>query len=82
MEFTFETSGVCAKTIDIKLNGTIIEDVVFHGGCSGNGKSLSALLVGMEKDEAIKRLKNITCGHRDTSCGDQFAIALNNLNKM
>ena len=43
------------------------------GGCSGNLQGISALVKGMPAEEAIKRLKGIRCGFKDTSCPDQFA---------
>ena len=46
---------------------------------------VSRLIEGMKIEEAIKRLKGITCGHKLTSCPDQLSIALeeakNNMNK-
>ena len=43
------------------------------GGCPGNSLGIGALVVGMEVDEAIKRLEGIKCGFRQTSCPDQLA---------
>jgi len=42
----------------------------------GNTVGLTNLLVGMTIDEAIKRLKGIPCGLRNTSCPDQMAQGL------
>lgn len=72
----YKTTGVCAKTIDIEMDGTKIKNVSFNGGCNGNGKGISALVVGMEADEVIKRCKGIKCGLKNTSCPDQLAKAL------
>ena len=33
--FEYETTGTCCKKIGVKLNGKIIEDVSFEGGCQG-----------------------------------------------
>ena len=73
---TFPTTGVCSKAINIEVKDNIIESVSFVGGCSGNTQGIGALVKGMEIDEAIKRLKGIKCGFKDTSCPDQLAIAL------
>ena len=51
----------------------IIRDIQVLGGCSGNLQGISALVKGMPSEEAIKRLKGIRCGFKDTSCPDQFA---------
>ncbi|MEE0060527.1 MAG: TIGR03905 family TSCPD domain-containing protein [Acutalibacteraceae bacterium] len=72
----YKTTGVCARTIDIEMDGTKVKNVSFNGGCNGNGKGISALVVGMEADEVIKRCKGIKCGMKNTSCPDRLAKAL------
>lgn len=77
-QFSYQTRGVCSRKIDIELADGIIQSVRFHGGCSGNTQGISALVVGMSPEEAIKRLRGIRCGFKSTSCPDQLAIALEN----
>lgn len=76
MDYTYQTRGTCSRQIDIRLNGDIIEEVRYHGGCNGNLKGISALIKGMTVDEVIKRFDGIECGLRSTSCPDQLAQAL------
>lgn len=79
---TYATKGTCSRQIDIDINDDrIIENVKFTGGCSGNTQGVSALIVGMSIDEAIKRLDGIKCGPRSTSCPDQLAQALKTFSK-
>lgn len=74
---TYKTSGVCSRSIDITLDDdNIIREVIYHGGCSGNTQGVSALIVGMPAEEAIRRLSGIKCGFKPTSCPDQLAQAL------
>lgn len=76
-ELTYQTRGTCSRAIDVTLNEEgIIEKVSFLGGCAGNTKGISALVVGMSAEEAIRRLKGVRCGMRPTSCPDQLALAL------
>ena len=76
---SYTTKGTCSRQIDIVLDDNgIITEVRFTGGCSGNTQGVSALVVGMHIDEAIKRLEGIKCGPRPTSCPDQLATALKN----
>lgn len=76
---SYTTKGTCSRQIDILLDDNgIITEVRFTGGCSGNTQGVSALVVGMHIDEAIKRLEGIKCGPRPTSCPDQLATALKN----
>ena len=68
--------GVCSRGIDFEIEDGIIKEVVFTGGCNGNTQGVSALIKGMEVNEAIRRLKGINCNGRGTSCPDQLSKAL------
>lgn len=72
----YQPKGICASAIDVELDGNIVSSVKFTGGCDGNHKGLCALIEGMDANDAIKRLRGITCGFRNTSCPDQLAVAL------
>lgn len=72
----YKTSGTCSKSINIEMDGDIIRSVSFEGGCNGNLKGISSLVAGMKAEDAVKRLKGISCGPRPTSCPDQLAKAL------
>ena len=73
---SFNTSGVCARRIEIEIEGDIIAQVKYVGGCAGNTQGVAALVRGMTIDEAIERLSGIRCGFKATSCPDQLATAL------
>ena len=82
MEYIFEPSNkVCARKMILDIEDNIIKDVKIMGGCAGNTIGISALVKGMNMDEAVKRLKGIPCGLRGTSCPDQLAIALEKIKK-
>ncbi len=72
----FIPKGVCAQLIEVELDGDLVGDVRFTGGCNGNLKAISRLVKGMEVDEVIRLLSGNTCGRRNTSCADQLTIAL------
>ena len=76
MKYVYKTKGTCSKEIIVELDNDIIKNVEFLGGCNGNLKGISQLLIGMNIDDAISRLKGIKCGFKDTSCPDQIAKAL------
>lgn len=76
MTYTYETQGTCSQRIDLELDGSTIKKVVFTGGCNGNLKGISSLVVGMEAQHVIQRMKGVTCGEKNTSCPDQLACAL------
>lgn len=73
---TYKTSGVCSQAINIEVEGNIIKSVNFVGGCSGNTQGVSRLVEGMDIDTAISKIEGIKCGMRPTSCPDQLAKAL------
>lgn len=68
--------GVCSSAIDVEMDGNIIKNVKFTGGCHGNLQGISRLVEGMVAEDAIKRLRGIRCGFKNTSCPDQLANAL------
>lgn len=74
--FHFSPRGVCTRAIEITLEGEIIREVRFQGGCAGNTQGVAALVRGMSAKDAIERLSGIRCGFKSTSCPDQLAIAL------
>lgn len=75
-KFTYKTSGVCSRSIDIEIENNVIVSAKYNGGCSGNTQGVAALVAGMNVDEAIARLSGIKCGFKATSCPDQLARAL------
>ena len=76
MKMEYRTEGTCSRRIFLELDGDTIRSVSFEGGCNGNLKGISSLVEGMNRDEAIARLKGIHCGFKSTSCPDQLAQAL------
>ena len=73
---SYITKGVCSRKIDIEIEGDVVKEVKYTGGCSGNTQGVAALVAGMTVDEAITRLSGIRCGFKNTSCPDQLAKAL------
>ena len=68
--------GVCSQHMEIDVEDGVIQEVRVLGGCNGNLKGISALLKGMDVEEAIARMDGIRCGMKPTSCPDQLAKAL------
>ena len=75
-QFSYTPKGVCSRQIDLVIEDNVIVDAKFTGGCSGNTQGVAALVIGMDVDEAIRRIKGIKCGMKDTSCPDQLSRAL------
>ncbi|MDR0363169.1 MAG: TIGR03905 family TSCPD domain-containing protein [Planctomycetota bacterium] len=67
---------VCCDRILVKVEDGMLRDVIFEGGCDGNGKALGRLLAGMPADKAMGILRGVDCEGKGTSCADQLARGL------
>ena len=76
MRYTYTTQNVCSRKIEFDIDGNVITNVVFTGGCNGNLKAISKLVDGMTVEEIEAKLAGNTCGVRGTSCADQLAKAV------
>ena len=76
MKYTYKTEGTCAREIQFEINGNIISNIVFVGGCNGNLKAISKLVDGWTVEQIEEKLKGNQCGFRNTSCADQLARAV------
>ncbi len=72
----YKTFGVCSRSISFDVDGNIVKNVSFEGGCNGNTQGVAKLVEGMDINEVIERLSGISCNGRPTSCPDQLARAL------
>lgn len=75
--YVHNNRGTCSVRTEVALNDDhTIQSVAVVGGCNGNLKGISQLLVGMKAEDAIARMQGTTCGFKATSCPDQIALAL------
>ena len=68
--------GVCPNRIAFDIEGDIVKNISFNGGCNGNLKAIAALVNDMPVKDVISKLEGIKCGFKSTSCADQLAKAL------
>ena len=76
MTYTYKTNGTCSTAITLDLEGNVVRNVKFTGGCNGNLKAIGKLVEGMTVDQIESTLSGNTCGPRPTSCADQLAKAV------
>lgn len=76
MVYRYKTQGTCSAYIDLEMDGDVLKQAVFHGGCNGNLRGISALVAGCTYDEIKGKLSGITCGYKSTSCPDQLIKAM------
>ena len=80
MQYEYKTKGTCAQRIFFEIEDGKVKNVQFVGGCNGNLKGISALVEGMDVQDVISRVEGIHCGMKPTSCPDQLARALKEVN--
>ena len=75
MEYVYKTQGTCSTEIKLNIEGNVITNVSFIGGCHGNLQAIPRLVEGLTVEEIEKKVAGIHCGHKQTSCADQLAKA-------
>ena len=75
-EVRFAPQGVCSKLMALKIKDNKILEMETVGGCSGNLKGIGSLVIGMDVNEVVGRLRGLPCGSRPTSCPDQLSVCL------
>ena len=80
MQYSHKNQGTCSREIVFEIEDGKLRNVQFFGGCNGNLKGICSLVEGMEVNEVINRLEGIRCGFKSTSCPDQLAQALKEVN--
>ncbi|MBR1781160.1 MAG: TIGR03905 family TSCPD domain-containing protein [Oscillospiraceae bacterium] len=76
MHYDYKTQNTCSQIISLDIDGDVVTNISFMGGCNGNLKAISALVDGWTVEEIESKLRGIKCGRRPTSCGDQLAHAV------
>ncbi len=76
MRYEYKTQGTCSRQIAFDIEGNVIRNIQFFGGCDGNLQAISKLLEGRTVEEIEGTLLGNTCGGRPTSCADQLARAV------
>ncbi len=74
--YEMEPEGVCPMLITFDLDGDVVHNVKFMGGCNGNLKAIGRLVEGRDAAEVAAILKGNDCMGRGTSCADQFSKAI------
>ena len=74
--YDYKTENTCSQVISLDLDGDVVHNVRFMGGCDGNLKAIPILIEGLTVDEVETKLTGVRCGRRSTSCADQLAKAV------
>lgn len=76
MKYKYIPSKVCSREILLDIEGDVLKEVQFTGGCNGNLQGLSKLVEGMTYQQLKEKLSGIHCGFKGTSCPDQLVRAM------
>jgi len=72
MEYSYIPRGICPTKINIEIEGDVVQNVSFKGGCNGNLQAIPLLIKGMRVSDVKEKLEGIRCGSKTTSCADQL----------
>ena len=75
MSYIYKTKGTCSTQIELDLDGDVVHNVKFTGGCNGNLQAIPKLVEGLTVAQVEEKIGGIKCGFKNTSCGDQLAKA-------
>lgn len=76
MRYTYKTKMVCSQEISFDIDGDVITNISFVGGCNGNLKAISKLVDGWTVEQIESKVKGNDCRGRGTSCADQLCVAV------
>ena len=76
MRYDYKTENTCSQMISFDIEGNVITNIEFYGGCNGNLKAIAKLVDGWTVEKIEEMLLGNTCGRRPTSCADQLAKAV------
>ena len=80
MDYQYRTKGTCSQLIDFSIDEEgKLHDVKFTGGCNGNLKGIGKLVEGEDAKTVANKILGTTCGFKQTSCPDQLAKAIRQL---
>ena len=76
MRYEYQPENVCPVRISFDMEGDVVRNISFLGGCNGNLKAISKLVDGWTVDKIEQYLRGNECGRKQTSCADQLARAV------
>lgn len=77
MKYSYKTTNTCCKEIEFEINKNVITNIKFlGGGCPGNLQAVSRLVDGMTVEEIQRKIGDIKCGMRGTSCAAELSKAV------
>ena len=66
MTYSYKTKGTCSTQIDLELDGNIVHNVKFTGGCNGNLQAIPKLVEGLTVEQVEEKIGGIRCGGKSS----------------
>ena len=66
MSYIYKTKGTCSTQIELDLDGDVVHNVKFTGGCNGNLKAIPKLVEGLTVAQVEEKIGGIKCGFKNT----------------
>ena len=70
MTYTYKTKGTCSTQIDLELEGNIVHNVKFTGGCNGNLQAIPKLVEGLTVEQVEEMYRYLAIANYE----DRFVI--------
>ena len=61
MKYVYKTKGTCSTLIELELEGNIVHNVKFTGGCNGNLQAIPKLVEGLTVEQVEQKIGGISC---------------------
>ena len=55
----YKTKGTCSTQIDLELDGNVVHNVKFTGGCNGNLQAIPKLVEGLTREFDTLKSKKV-----------------------
>lgn len=55
MTYSYKTKGTCSTQIDLELDGNVVHNVKFTGGCNGNLQAIPKLVEGLTVEQVEEK---------------------------
>ena len=56
MSYIYKTKGTCSTEIELDLDGNIVRNVKFTGGCNGNLQAIPKLVEGLTVEQVEEKI--------------------------
>ena len=62
MSYVYKTKGTCSTEIELELEGNVVHNVKFTGGCNGNLKAIPRLVEGLTVEHVEEKMGGVKSG--------------------